>query len=249
MRAFNDQRHASLAAEELGANIQEVQRLVRTMEADMGVIIGPGAERVYIVDERGYEVPLEKALLLYVKLVAQHAGKGEKIVLPLTVTRLAEQLAGEFGVERRQELGEDVAAPERAGEAHAVLGRRLRQGRQRDLGAPHLDAELSGKLFGEARDGERQHDLLALARVLRHELDVQQQRLLERHLVATLVDDVDALRLGTDDDAHVGLHGSHQALYLLDVGAQFLGREAGVALVVEGPHREHLGAEVAEDVG
>jgi mannose-1-phosphate guanylyltransferase/phosphomannomutase len=99
MRAFNDQRHASLPAEELGANIQEVQRLVRTMEADMGVIIGPGAERVYIVDERGHEVPLEKALLLYVKLVAQHAGKGEKIVLPLTVTRLAEQLAGEFGVE------------------------------------------------------------------------------------------------------------------------------------------------------
>ena len=99
MRAFNDQRHASLAAEELGANIQEVQRLVRTMEADMGIIIGPGAERMYIVDERGHEVPLEKALLLYVKLVAQHASKGEKIVLPLTVTRLAEQLAGEYGVE------------------------------------------------------------------------------------------------------------------------------------------------------
>src|SRR5450759_4817586 len=132
-----------------------------------------------------------------------------------------EQLAeAHDGVERRQELGEDVAAPEGAGEDHAVLGRRLRQDRQRDLGAPHLDAELSGKLFGEARDGERQHDLLALARVLRHKLDVQQQRLLERHLVATLVDDVDALRPGTDDDAHVGLHGSHQALYLLDVGAQ-----------------------------
>ncbi|HEY5386903.1 MAG TPA: hypothetical protein VIL79_03280, partial [Thermoleophilia bacterium] len=99
MRAFNDQRHASLAAEELGANIQEVQRLVRTMEADMGIIIGPGAERIYIVDERGQEVPLEKALLLFVKLVAQHAAKGEKIVLPLTVTSLAEQLAGEFGIE------------------------------------------------------------------------------------------------------------------------------------------------------
>jgi len=102
MRAFNDQRHASLGAEELGTNIQEVQRLVRTMEADMGIIIGPGAERMYIVDERGHEVPLEKALLLFVKLVAQHAAKGEKIVLPLTVTHLAEQLAGEFGVEVRR---------------------------------------------------------------------------------------------------------------------------------------------------
>jgi mannose-1-phosphate guanylyltransferase/phosphomannomutase len=99
LRAFSDKRHASLGAEELGANIQEVQRLVRTMEADLGVVIGPGAERIFLVDDRGQEVPLEQALLLFVKLVAQHAAKGQKIVLPLTVTRLAERLAGEFGVE------------------------------------------------------------------------------------------------------------------------------------------------------
>ena len=99
MRAFNDQRHVSLGAEELGANIPEVQRLVRTMEADLGLVIDPGAERLYLVDETGAEVPLEKALLLFVKLVAQQAAKGEKIVLPLTVTHLAETLAGEFGVE------------------------------------------------------------------------------------------------------------------------------------------------------
>ncbi|HZL64135.1 MAG TPA: hypothetical protein VFD50_04195, partial [Thermoleophilia bacterium] len=98
VRAFNDQRHVSLDAEELGANIAEVQRLVRTMEADLGVVIGPGAERIYIIDDQGVEVPTEKALLLFVKLVAQQASKGEKIVLPLTVTHLAEQLAGEFGV-------------------------------------------------------------------------------------------------------------------------------------------------------
>jgi mannose-1-phosphate guanylyltransferase/phosphomannomutase len=99
VRAFNDQRHVSLDADELGANIAEVQRLVRTMEADLGVVIGPGAERIYIIDDQGIEVPTEKALLLYVKLVAQQASKGEKIVLPLTVTHLAERLAGEFGVE------------------------------------------------------------------------------------------------------------------------------------------------------
>jgi mannose-1-phosphate guanylyltransferase/phosphomannomutase len=98
VRAFNDQRHVSLDAEELGANIAEVQRLVRTMEADLGVVIGPGAERIYIIDDQGVEVPTEKALLLFVKLVAQQASKGEKIVLPLTITHLAEHLAGEFGV-------------------------------------------------------------------------------------------------------------------------------------------------------
>ena len=98
MRAFSDQQHVSLGAEELGANIQEVQRLVRTMEADLGLVIGPDAERLYVVDDTGSEVPLEKMLLLYVKLVAQQASKGEKIVLPLTVTHIAETLAKPFGV-------------------------------------------------------------------------------------------------------------------------------------------------------
>jgi mannose-1-phosphate guanylyltransferase/phosphomannomutase len=69
------------------------------MEADLGFVIDPGAERLYIVDETGAEVPLEKALLLYVKLVAQQASRGEKLVLPLTVTHLAEKLSEPFGVQ------------------------------------------------------------------------------------------------------------------------------------------------------
>jgi len=148
MRAFNDQRHASLPAEELGANIQEVQRLVRTMEADMGIIIGPGAERVYIVDERGHEVPLEKALLLYVKLVAQHAGKGEKIVLPLTVTRLAEQLAGEFGVEVRRTKVSLPALAQAATEDGVVFAGSLGGGYIFPEFLPAFDAVMSlGKLL------------------------------------------------------------------------------------------------------
>ncbi len=98
LRAFNEQHHVSMGADELGANLQEVQRLVRTMEADLGFVVGPGAERLYLVDDTGVEVPFEKALLLYVELVARQASRGERIVLPLTVTRLAEALAGRFGV-------------------------------------------------------------------------------------------------------------------------------------------------------
>ncbi len=98
LRAYSDQRHTSLDAQEVGANMSEVCRLVRTMEADLGLVIGPGADRLYIVDDTGTELPLETALLLFVKLVAQQTAKGERIVLPLTVTHLAERLAGEFGV-------------------------------------------------------------------------------------------------------------------------------------------------------
>lgn len=99
VRAFNEQNRVSMGAEELAANLGEVQRLVRTMDADLGFVIDPGAERLYVVDNTGTEVPFEKALLLCVKLVAQQSSRGEKIVLPLTVTRLAESLAEPFGVE------------------------------------------------------------------------------------------------------------------------------------------------------
>jgi len=99
LRAFSDQSHSTMAADEVGGHIAEVQNLVRTMDADLGFVIDPGAERLYLVDDTGVDVPLEKALLLFVKLVAQQADPGEKIVLPLTVTRLAERLAGEFGVQ------------------------------------------------------------------------------------------------------------------------------------------------------
>lgn len=99
LRPYSDRRSAGVGADELARNMQEVGRLVRTMEADLGLVIGPDAERLFIVDDGGVEVPMEKALLLYVSLVAQHASKGERIALPLTVTRLAERLAQPFGVE------------------------------------------------------------------------------------------------------------------------------------------------------
>jgi mannose-1-phosphate guanylyltransferase/phosphomannomutase len=79
-------------------HIAAVQRLVTVMGAHLGVAFDPAAELLYVVDERGAEIPLEQALLLYVKLVCEHAAEGAGIALPLTVTRLAEQLAAEHGV-------------------------------------------------------------------------------------------------------------------------------------------------------
>jgi mannose-1-phosphate guanylyltransferase/phosphomannomutase len=123
VRAFNEQHHVSMGAEELGANIHEVQRLVRTMEADLGLVIDPGAERLYVVDDTGAEVPLEKALLLYVKLVAQGAERGEKVVLPLTVTHLAEELVEPFGVQvERTKVSLPALAQAASGEGVVFAG-------------------------------------------------------------------------------------------------------------------------------
>ena len=138
LRAFSDQRHATMGAEELGEHIAEVGRLVRTMDADLGLVIDPGAERLYVVDDHGVEVPMEKALLLFVKLVAQQAGRGEKVVLPLTVTHIAEQLAGRL--RRRGGAHQGVAAGPGAG-LHGG-GRRVRRLPGRRLHLPVVPARL-----------------------------------------------------------------------------------------------------------
>jgi mannose-1-phosphate guanylyltransferase / phosphomannomutase len=98
LRAFSEPNRPVLPAEELSANIAEVGRMVGVMEADLGVVISPAAERLYVIDDRGREVPVETALLLFVRLMAQQARRGALIALPLTVTRLAERLAAPFGV-------------------------------------------------------------------------------------------------------------------------------------------------------
>ncbi len=119
LRAFSDPQHTSPGTDELDANIREVQRLVQTMEADFGVVFDPGAETLLVIDDSGAEIPSEKALLLFVRLVAERALPGAKLVLPLTVTSRAEAVAGEYEVEivrtkvsspalARASLGEDV---------------------------------------------------------------------------------------------------------------------------------------------
>jgi mannose-1-phosphate guanylyltransferase/phosphomannomutase len=99
LHAFTDEQAATVASAEGGVSLPDVQRLVKIMGADLGAVIDPGAERLYVVDELGQEVPLERALLLFVRLVASSLPKGQKIALPLTVTRLAEEMAAPYGVE------------------------------------------------------------------------------------------------------------------------------------------------------
>ena len=154
-------------------------------EADLGVAVRGLA--LQVLGGGAHDGALERPRARH-RLVDERAGGdlGELLAQrPRLRREQLEQLAqAHDGVERRQEAREDVAAAERAGEHHAVLGGRLGERRQRDLGAHHLDAERLGERLGEVRHGERQHDLLAAGGLLRDELDEQQQRLLERHLGA-----------------------------------------------------------------
>lgn len=91
---FTLEEHLPLAAARVG-------EMVRALEAAVGVILDPGAENLYVVDERGELVPDSVLLLFLLQRAAKEAGAGV-VALPLQVTRLAEHVVGSSGVTIRR---------------------------------------------------------------------------------------------------------------------------------------------------
>ena len=59
--------------------------------ADLGVVFDRAGERLYLVDEQAREVPVEQALLLFLRLLGSNGNRG-KLAFPITVTSQVEEL-------------------------------------------------------------------------------------------------------------------------------------------------------------
>jgi mannose-1-phosphate guanylyltransferase/phosphomannomutase len=70
-----------------------VGELVLATEADMGAILDPGAERLYVVDDQGTMVDHSSLLLVLLEAASKQSPSGS-IALPLSVTRWAEKVVG-----------------------------------------------------------------------------------------------------------------------------------------------------------
>src|SRR5215211_6569650 len=88
---------AAAGTSELRETIGQAKRLVRAVGADLGVVFDRAAERLYLIDERGREIPVDQALLLFLRLVASNGHRG-KVALPVTVTSQVDRIAGD-GIE------------------------------------------------------------------------------------------------------------------------------------------------------
>jgi mannose-1-phosphate guanylyltransferase/phosphomannomutase len=95
--AFTTGRHTPTVPS-LHEAIGQTKNLVRAVGAELGVVFDRAAERVYLVDERAKEVPVDKALLLYLRLISSN-GRGGRLAFPITVTSLVDQLVEGSGLE------------------------------------------------------------------------------------------------------------------------------------------------------
>jgi mannose-1-phosphate guanylyltransferase/phosphomannomutase len=78
--------------------VAQTTRLVSPFGADLGVVFDRGAERLHLIDERGEEIPLDRALLLFLRLIGSD-GKRGKLAFPVTVTSQVEHLLDGSGLE------------------------------------------------------------------------------------------------------------------------------------------------------
>jgi len=79
-------------------SVDGAKRLVPAVGADLGAVFDLAGERMYLIDERGEEVPAEQVLLLFVKLVGA-AGRAGKLAVPVTATSLVDELVEGTGLE------------------------------------------------------------------------------------------------------------------------------------------------------
>jgi mannose-1-phosphate guanylyltransferase / phosphomannomutase len=78
--------------------IGQVKRLVPAVGADLGAVIDRAAERLYLVDEHGHEIPVEQTLLLFLRLIGSNGRRG-KLAFPITVTSQVDELLAGSGLE------------------------------------------------------------------------------------------------------------------------------------------------------
>jgi mannose-1-phosphate guanylyltransferase/phosphomannomutase len=78
--------------------IGQVKQLVPAVGANLGVVLDPAAERLYLVDERGREIPVEQSLLLFLRLIGSNGRRG-KLAFPITVTSQVDRLLDGSGLE------------------------------------------------------------------------------------------------------------------------------------------------------
>ena len=86
------QRRATGRRDGLSQAIGQTKRLVAAVGADLGAVFDRAGERMFLVDERGEDVPAEQTLLLFLRLLAQRGPRG-KVAVPNTATSKVDRIA------------------------------------------------------------------------------------------------------------------------------------------------------------
>lgn len=97
LNAYLNPSKVSKTTEEFQQSLKQLAHIVLTVKADMGFLIDTGAEKVFLVDNRGKVIPGDLALLVVLDLAMQQGRTGQ-VGVPVTISRVLEEMAAKQGM-------------------------------------------------------------------------------------------------------------------------------------------------------
>jgi len=97
LNAYLDPKKLYRTDEKLKQSIQQLSSIVKSLNADVGFLFDPGAEKLSVVDEQG-EIINSDLLLLIVTSLFLRCTQARKIAVPVVASMGVEEIAQEYGV-------------------------------------------------------------------------------------------------------------------------------------------------------
>ena len=97
LNAYLDPKKLSRTDEELTRSIQQLSSIVKSVNADVGFLFDPGAEKLSVVDEEGEPIQPDLLLLIVTSLFLGST-PAHKIAVPVVASMGVERIAAEYGV-------------------------------------------------------------------------------------------------------------------------------------------------------
>ncbi len=92
LNAYLDESRITKTLEEFRRSLEQLSNIVRTLTADLGVLLDTGGEKVFLVDEKGQILSGDLSLALMALLTMRTHDKGI-VVVPVTASQVIEHLA------------------------------------------------------------------------------------------------------------------------------------------------------------
>ncbi len=96
LNAYMDESKITKTAEEFQRSLKQLCEIVRILGADLGIMLDTGAEKLFLVDDKGDLIPDELALAVIGLLVARTQPPGT-IGVPITASAILEELVAPHG--------------------------------------------------------------------------------------------------------------------------------------------------------
>ena len=98
LNAILDPAHTTRTSEEFEKGIRHLSTISRSLNADLGVMIDTGGEKIFLVDEKGDILNDDVALQVVCLLACRQARKG-LVGVPVTASRNIESIAARYGMD------------------------------------------------------------------------------------------------------------------------------------------------------